>query len=217
MKQARANYRRALTALYSHLVAAASRPFSASATAGEYLLTGVSGVDLEQLVAGIPMFGPGIERGTIITDVDPVGHTITLSLAVGENSTGGSFNTGFLTTGRRVKHWTQVTEQPAMFLRRIGVSYSADPQSGFTITTILCEVWIYCNAGEDPDAVPDDALAALEQMLIESFEPDADYGDTFFTLGGQTYWCRIEGQSDISPGDQDGQAIARIPIRITLP
>jgi len=121
----------------------------------------------------------------------------------------------FATTGRRVIHWNLVAAQPAMFLRRTGVLDEA--QDLYTVTTLECEAWIYCNAGKDPNAVPDEHLTVLETALRESFAPDGDYGDPRFTLGGLVYWCRIEGKSDISPGDQSGQAIARIPIRITIP
>jgi len=118
----------------------------------------------------------------------------------------------FVTTGRRVKHWTQVAEQPAFFLRRTG---TFDHFNGsMPIVTMECEGWIYCNAGQDPDTAPDEALTLLEAALRDSFAPDDAMR---FTLGGLVYWCRIEGKSDISPGDQGPQAIARIPIRITLP
>jgi len=85
------------------------------------------------------------------------------------------------------------------------------------VTTLECEGWIYCNAGQNPDLAPDTGLTALERMVRQSFAPDGDYGDPKFTLGGLVYWCRIEGRTDSSPGDLDPQALAKLPIRITLP
>ena len=118
----------------------------------------------------------------------------------------------FVTVGRRVKHWTQVTEQPALFLRRTGMR---DHYNGsMPIRTIEGELWIYCNAGEDPDTAPDAVLTGLETEVRASLAPD---DQNRFTIGGLVYWCRIEGKSDISPGDQGPQAIARIPIHITIP
>ena len=118
----------------------------------------------------------------------------------------------FVTTGRRVKHWTQTPAQPAFFLRRTGM---IDRYNGsMPITTLDCEAWIYCNAGTSQDIAPDEALTVLEKALRDCFAPDDQMR---FTLAGLVYWCRIEGKSDISPGDQGSQAIARIPIRITLP
>ncbi len=118
----------------------------------------------------------------------------------------------FVTVGRRVKHWTQVAEQPALFIRRTGM---LDHYNGNRpITTMELEAWIYCNAGEDPDLAPDEALTRLENEVRASLSPVID---NRFTIDGLVYWCRIEGKSDISPGDQGSQAIARIPIRITIP
>jgi hypothetical protein len=118
----------------------------------------------------------------------------------------------FITVGRRVKHWTQVPDQPALFLRRVGM---LDNHNGSMPTmTMECELWIYCNAGENPDVIPDAVLTGLEREVRAALAPD---DQNRFTIGGLVYWCRIEGKSDISPGDQGPQAIARIPIRITLP
>ena len=108
-----------------------------------------------------------------------------------------------------------MTDQPALFLRRVGTH--DEGQDPFTITTLECEAWIYCNAGKDPDIVPDSQLTYLEQVIRAALQPGpADY-DGRFTLGGLVYWCRVEGKGDIFPGDQGPQSIAVIPIRITLP
>lgn len=123
--------------------------------------------------------------------------------------------TDWQTAGRRVQHWQQVPNQPAFFLRRTGVTYERDEME--LIRTIECEAWIYCNAGQDPAAAPDAELTVLERKVHDAMPPDTDHGDPRFTLGGLVYWCRIEGKSDVAPGDQGPQAIARIPIRITLP
>jgi hypothetical protein len=118
----------------------------------------------------------------------------------------------FVTVGRRVKHWTQVQDQPALFLRRVGMM---DHHNGSMATTTMeCEIWIYCNDGSDPDVTPDSVLTALEQEVRAVFTPN---DQNRFTIGGLVYWCRIEGKTDVSPGDQGPQAIARIPIRVTLP
>lgn len=122
----------------------------------------------------------------------------------------------FVTAGRRMKHWSQVAEQPALFLRRTGVIYNTDML--MTIRTLVCEVWIYCNAGQDPDAEPDATLTGLETAVLAKLAPDChDDDEARFTLGGLVYHCRPDGRSDMSPGDQAGQAVMRIPILITLP
>ena len=118
----------------------------------------------------------------------------------------------FVSASRRLKHWTQVQDQPAFFLRRTG---TIDHYNGnMPITTLQCEGWIYCNAGKDPAVAPDEVLTGLEMALRNSFAPNDGLR---FTLGGLVHWCRIEGKSDMAAGDQGAQAIARIPILITLP
>lgn len=204
-----------MAALFAHLVGAVALAFAADATATSAVLANVS--SFSGLFPGLPVFGPGVTRGTVIQSIDENAATVTLSNDLTASGPGAAFKTGFLTTGRRVEHWNDVTAQPAMFLRRTGVSDEADQASEFVITTLDCEVWIYANAGKDPKATPDVMLANLEQLVRQSFAPDGEYGVPRFTLGGLVYWCRIEGKSDISPGDQGPQAIARIPVRITLP
>jgi hypothetical protein len=118
----------------------------------------------------------------------------------------------FVTVGRRVIHWNQVANQPALFLRRIGTHDSY--QGHLPVTTIDCEIWIYCNAGQDPTQAPDATLTTLENKVRAAMAPNDQMR---FTLNNLVYWCRIEGKSDISPGDQGAQSIARIPVKITLP
>jgi hypothetical protein len=69
----------------------------------------------------MPVFGEGVEAlARLSSRSTSMPETVTLSAPLGADGTSVTFTTGFLTTGRRVKHWTQVTEQPALFLRRIG-------------------------------------------------------------------------------------------------
>jgi hypothetical protein len=207
------NFEPVMSALFANLTGAASLAFTADATENSAVLTAVS--DFAGLFAGLPVFGPGAAAGAVIASLDPGASTLTLSAPLGASGTDAAFTTGFLTTGRRVKPWSQVAAQPALFLRRIGTEDEADEL--FTRTTLLCEVWIYSQAGADPDAIPDVALSNLDAMVRASFAPDGDYGDPRCTLGGLAYWCRIEGRSDYSPGDLSGQGLSRIPVRITLP
>lgn len=198
---------------FAHLEAAATVPFTAHATASSAVLQGVSA--FAGLFVGLPVFGPGAPRGVTIEALDQNAGTVTLTAAIAADGAAAAFKTGFLTTDRRVAHWSQVTDQPALFMRRIGTTDDYD--GFFSRTTLECEIWIYSNAGRNPKAVPDVMLSRLDQMVRRSFTPDGDYGDPRYTIGGLAYWCRIEGRSDYSPGDQSGQALARLPVRITLP
>lgn len=209
------DFRPVMQALFAHLKAAAVIDFTADAETGSSILTDVSRADL--LFPGLPVFGPGLVEGVVIDSVDIGAGTVTLSEPVTSGGPSLDFSTGFLSADTRVLHWQQVDAQPALFLRRTGVLDQVDAENFFSITTLECEAWIYCNAGKNPDANPDDTLTALEKLVRESFIPDGDYGDPRFTLGGLAHWCRIQGKSDVSSGDQGPQAIVRIPILVTLP
>jgi hypothetical protein len=206
------NFGPVLEGLLSHLQATTVLPFTANASAASAVLTGVS--DFSGLFEGLPLFGPAVPNGATIQSIDAGEGTMTLSLPVSAAASGAQFSAGFQTWSRRLQHWTQVSAQPAGFLRRVGTTDAYDPESVWSITTLECEIWIYCDAGKDPAAAPDDALNYLEQLVRQSFAPDDDQR---FTLGGQFYWGRFEGRGDASPGDQGGQAISRMPVRITLP
>jgi hypothetical protein len=206
------NFEPVMAALFARLVAAATITFTATGTAASATLTAVSST--AGLFAGLPVFGPGVVAGCTLASVGS--NTVTLSDPVSTGGAGEIFSTGFLTTGRRVIHWTQVAEQPALFLRRTGV-HDEDQGDGLIMTTLDCEVWIYCNAGQNPDVAPDSVLTGLEQLIRTALQPGPADDEGRYTLAGLAYWCRIEGKSDISPGDQGPQAIARIPVRITLP
>jgi len=209
------NFEPVMAALFAHLQAAASLPFTATAAENSAVLTGVSAE--ANLFPGLPVFGPGVPPQTTIAALDAAADTVTLSAPVTTTTPDAAFTTGFLTTGRRVIPWGQVDAQPALFLRRVGTSDDYGSDSFFSMTTLECEVWIYSQAGKDPNAVPDVALSNLDALIRQSLKGDSDYGDPRFTLGGLCYWCRIEGRSDYSPGDLSGQGLSRIPIRILLP
>lgn len=204
-----------VAALFAHMIAAATIAFTADATADSAILENVS--TLAGMFPGLPVFGAGAAEGATILEIDEEAATVTLSDALTQDGSVVDFEIGFQTTSRRVAHWGSVPEQPAFFLRRVGVTDHVDHENFYVMTTLECEAWVYSKAGQNPDIAPDTALTALERMLRESFAPDGDYGDPRFTLAGTVHWCRFEGKSDISPGDQGGQAIARLPIRITLP
>ena len=119
-------------------------------------------------------------------------------------------------TGRRKKFWSKVTEFPALFL-----SHHADEDvyhgSILGQTTIEAEVWIYSNAGRNPDVAPSVALNGLIDAVRAVFlTPDNPMTRTF-TLGGLVQWARIEGKTEIDPGDIDGIAKAILPVRILCP
>ena len=204
------NFGPVMDALLTHLQAATALSLTASATSGSAVLTGIAST--AGLFAGLPVFGPGVVKGATIATVGL--STVTLSDAVTAPTTSGAFAAGFQSWSRRLVHWSQCGSQPAGFLRRVGTHDAYDHDSVWSITTLECEVWIYCDAGQNPDLAADVALNSLEQLVRSAFAPD---DDERFTIGRLVHWCRFEGRGDSSPGDQGGQAISRLPVRITLP
>lgn len=216
-------------ALLNQLTAGAVLNFTGQATANSATILMPSSVT--GLFAGVPVAGIGTPAQTTIAAVADDGSSITLSQPMTADTVDGdtAFVAGFVQTGPRSKRWNMVAEQPAMFLRRVGV-HDDELGDGLIRTAIDFEAWVYSNAGQDPDVDPDVTLSALEQLVRNALNPalypfDEDEGR--FTLATAlrnlnlnpqaVYWCRVTGHSPIFTGDQGSQAIARIPIRVTLP
>jgi hypothetical protein len=198
-----------MTALFNVLVASVQTSFTATTAAGNVGLTNVSSAT--GLFIGLPVVGGSIPRGSVITQLSP----LELSLAPTANAIAVPMTTGFLTTGRRLKRWSDVEPQPALFLR----SGDEDLEYADSINqtqTIDAEIWIYSNAGQNPDSVPETALNNLLDSVQAAFAPD-DPSTNRFTLGGLVFWCRLEGRIEKDPGDTSGQAIAVADVLITVP
>ena len=218
------NFEVVTEALFNQLVGAVAITFTAAAMAGSATLLAPTSV--ANLLVGLGIFGTGVDEGTTIIAIDPGGASITLSGPMNADTVNGdtTFTTGFLTTGRRVKHSNDVPDQPALFLRRVGVTdQDEDP---FTVTTLHFEAWIYSNAGADSDIAPDTILTGLEQLVRTSLLPNLYDEDgarqtlatALAALGyDPIYRCRIQGHSPVNPGDQGPQAKTVIPILVTLP
>jgi len=198
-----------MTALYSALQAGGQTTFTATTQAGSQVLTNPS--TTTGLMVGVPVVGGSIPRGAIIQSLAP----LTLSLPATANAVSASLLTGFQTFSRRLKHWSEVSAQPALFLR--GVEEELDyPNIILQRQTIRAEIFIYSNAGEDPDLAPEIGLNNLLDAVQAVFTPD-DVMRGRFTLGGLVEWCRMSGRIDKEPGDLGGQAIAIAEVEITVP
>lgn len=187
--------------------------FAATVSPGSTILTDVS--DTSKLFTGLPIFGAGIPRSTLIDSFDVDASTVTLTQEATDGAIGAAFQSGFLTTGRRVRPWTDSFEQPALFFRHTGDDDRYDNDT-LPRTVLEGELWLYSRAGEDPDTAPDTALNNLVRVIREALAPD-DPDTNCFTLGGLVHWCRIEGKSDYDPGDLDKQSKAVIPVRMLIP
>lgn len=168
------------------------------------------------LFLGLPVFGLGVPRGAVIAAIGS--SSITLSLPATASAAGVSFQTGFLTTGRRLLRWTAVSAQPALFLRDASNEYPARSTIVFEKPVLDAEVWIYSMAGENPDIAPTIALNCILDAIDTVMMPTAP-GDVVYqrlTLGGLAQHCWIEGRVEIDAGDLDKQAKAVVPIKILV-
>lgn len=198
-----------MTALLNALAASVQVSFTADTQANSVALSNVSSAT--GLFIGLPVFGVNVPRGTVIASITP----LTLSLPASSNARAVEFTTGFLTFGRRFKMWSDVTAQPALFLRDTSETLEY-PLTVMQQQTINAEVWIYSKAGENPDIAPVIALNNLLDCVQNAFTPD-DPMSQRFTLGGLVHWCRMSGRIEKSPGDLDGQAIAVADVEIIVP
>ena len=198
-----------MSALFNALVASAQTSFTANTQVGSTTLDRPS--TTAGLFPGVAVFGPGIPRGAVIQTLSP------LTISLPATAAGGSvaLTTGFLTTGRRAKFWTDVTAQPALFLRD-GDEELLYHQNLQQTQTMKAEIWIYSKAGENPDIAPSIALNNLLDAVQSVFAPD-DPMQSRFTLGGLVHWCRLEGKVMKEPGDISGQAIAQADVEIIVP
>ena len=198
-----------MTALFNTLVSSVQTSFTADTTISSTILSTPSVSD--GLFVGLPVFGSGIQRGSVIESLSP----LTLSLPVTSDGAAVLMTTGFLTFSRRLKKWQDVTSQPALFLRDAPeeVEY---PNIILQRLTMKAEIWIYSNAGQDSSIAPSTGLNNLLDAVQLALSPD-DVMTQRFTLGGLVEWCRISGKIEKEPGDLDGQAIAVADVEITVP
>jgi hypothetical protein len=104
---------------------------------------------------------------------------------------------------------------PALFLFERGETYHVVAPAMPTKRCLRVAACIYNDVGSDLNATPtsviNDALDALDAAL----KPDPATGRT--TLGGLVYSLKISGDTEGSPGDREGKAVAIVPIEIVLP
>jgi hypothetical protein len=198
-----------LSTLFATLVGSIATEFTAGTLANSPVLQNPSST--EDLFLGLPVVGGSIPRGAIVASLSP----LTLSLAPTANAASVSLSSGFLTTGRRLLKWTDVSSQPALFLRSEDEE-SEWPQGPLQTLTLRAEAYIYSNAGANPDVVPETMLNNLLDAIDAAMAPD-NAQSRLFTLGGLVAWCRIVGRIEKDTGDLDGQAMARVPIEILVP
>ena len=204
-------------ALLQLLTGAIAANFTANATQGSPVLSNVS--SLTGLFVGLPAGGSWFPPGTFIVSLAPQGDMVTLSEpALATSPAAATFATGFQTTGDRLRWYTEVSAQPALFVRHSGDEYPPRRTAREipSAPIVEFEAWIYSNAGRDPDVAPGTALDNLIDAVRAALTPVPGLPQTL-GLPGIVQHCWIEGHIDLEPGDAGGQAIAVIPIKVLAP
>jgi hypothetical protein len=183
--------------------------FTGTLTAGQTRIDNVS--DASQLILQMPVSGEGVPDGAVIANLDPVG----LSLPATQTIPVAALLQGFQTTGRRLKFWEEVTAQPAMFLVDGDEEWPQRPPTKPAIITLEAEIWVYSNAGQDPDTVPSVALNTMIEAIDAQLQPGRfSLPQTLGVL--EVVWVGIEGRILKTPGHIGGQAIAVIPVKLVF-
>ncbi|HEV2097421.1 MAG TPA: hypothetical protein VGR45_00690 [Stellaceae bacterium] len=121
----------------------------------------------------------------------------------------------FLTVGTRLKPWSQVSDQPAMFLRAGPANDWLPRPTKMPMRVVLeAEVWLYSSAGEDPDVSPSLSLNPLIDAIEAALDP---FPLEALTLGGLVTHCWLEGNGALDSGDLTGQAVAMLPVKMLVP
>ncbi len=121
---------------------------------------------------------------------------------------------GIATDSRRMRLWSDVapTDKPSLLIRQEGESY--DQLRGFPPKiTLSAEVYIYFDAGKDPNAIPATTVNTLMDAIDVAMRPD-DFLNSVLTLGGLVSHCWIEGDVSFDPGDIDGDGVLVLPVKV---
>ena len=123
----------------------------------------------------------------------------------------------FKLTSRRLKLWTDVNsgQKPALFVAQRPQQYAQGSTATPQKVTLEAEIYIYTNAGTDPNVVPATEINNLVDAVDAALAGSVITGNQ--TLGGIVQHCWIEGKVFIDPGDIDGDGLAIIPVKILIP
>lgn len=118
----------------------------------------------------------------------------------------------FVTTSRRLKHWSDVAtnQQPALYMAQKSEA-AATTRGQPTRWTLSVDVYIYVRT--DGGQTPGPLLNALLDAVTAAIAPDNAI-ENVQTLGGIVEHCWIEGSIETDEGTLGDQAVAIVPIYI---
>lgn len=122
----------------------------------------------------------------------------------------------FVTKSRRLRHWDDTPNQPALFM----VQHTQNPAQKLglpPIWTFNLLLFVYDNVGNDETAIPGQRLNVLVDLIDRALAPTL--GQEAQTLGGLVNHCWISGPVETYEGYAAmlNQSVAVIPVQITVP
>ncbi len=118
----------------------------------------------------------------------------------------------FKTTGRKVIHWDDVSEQPALFMTQKNEDVKKTSRDAPPITTLHVEIYLYAKVedGDTPSIIMNDILDTITDAL------SADDLDNRTTLGGLVEDVWIDGTIETDEGSLGNQTVAIVPVSILV-
>ena len=122
------------------------------------------------------------------------------------------------TSSRRLKHWNEVSaaDMPALFL--VQGKETAKTITGMpTKWSFYPEIYIYVNAGSDPNITPYSILNPIVDQCIGLFDSiNNQYSGGKQILGGLVHDVRLNGLVENDGGALGPIAVCRIPLEIII-
>jgi hypothetical protein len=187
--------------------------FTADTATGDVTLGNVS--DASGLLVGMPINGPGVQEHSYLATITP---SVTLTLPATGDFTASPMTQGFQTATRRLAHAIEEADMPALYLLDIGEQHFPRSASSPGVIVIDCELWVFSDAGEDPNAIPATELNMLLDAVERAIDPLANAPSgrrQNLGLHG-VHYARIEGEVQKDPGHNGRIAGAIIPIKIRV-
>jgi hypothetical protein len=128
----------------------------------------------------------------------------------------------FVTTNRRLRHWSDVLppEQPALFMSEKGGEATTEGRTFNmpVIHTLHFDFYIYAHSSDpyrSPAMILNPLIDAVELALSPTFAPDGSITG-FNTLGldGMVMWARVHGKVATDEGVLGDQTFAIVPVEV---
>lgn len=121
----------------------------------------------------------------------------------------------FVTTSRRLRHWSGLTpaEQPALFMHQKSETAKVQALGAPTVWTLFVELYIYTHAS-NPYTAPASVLNPLIDAVEAALLPAAATGIQDLGLPAMVQHATIIGKIQMDEGVLRDQAVAIVPVEI---